>query len=146
MDFDEKFESIVERSLEAYDYRMNPILQPRILYAIHNPLLHLEDEAQETRLWLLDQGLWANKERTIKVPAPQGDEVQFRVLFPLTGGVQPRGRNARARYNLDSVARIWTRSSKGIYPREPSEFQGEPDVVSRLIKLLRATRGEVVTS
>lgn len=146
MDFNEAFKSIVEHSLEAYDFRKHPLLQPQVLCKFYDPLLHLEDEVQETRLWLLDQGIWLKKECTIRVPAPRGDEVEFRVLFPLTGGVRPQGRKPQARYHLDSAARIWMKGSTGLYPREPSDFQREPDIAERLIKLLRATRGEAVIS
>lgn len=110
-------------------------------------LRQLQTEVEKTRLWLFETGTWSDSSRTMTVSAPKGDEVTQRVLYPLGEHSNVQMARRRAKYCLDSSARIWTRGRKGaLYPRESDEFAGESNVILQVIELLRAARRDTATS
>ncbi|MNR25788.1 hypothetical protein D3C85_1429550 [compost metagenome] len=134
MDFNEDFNSIVEHSLGEYDSRK--LFQPQVVHFVHDPTAGLEAEAKEVSLWLFENGIWTDSERTIKVVAPPGEDNPLRVLYPLTGQPAAQSGKLKVRYNLDSSARIWMRGrGDSIHVRSTSQFEDENEIL-RVVQLL----------
>lgn len=144
MDFNEDFKSIVEHSLGDYDFRKQ--FRPNVVHYAHNPTAGLEAEAKEVSLWLFENGVWTDSQRTIKVIAPAGEDNPLRVLYPLTGRPASQSGRLKVKYNLDSSARIWIRGrGENIDIRPTSQFEDENEIL-RVVQLLCAVRRGAATS
>lgn len=144
MDFSEHLELLVANSLRSRKEDDAP-WGWRVIVQLGGSrwlLGQLQAEAEETRVWLFDAGVWDDESRTLTVSAPKGDDVERRLLYPLDD--QPTG---RSRFCLDSCGRIWTRGKGGkLYPRESEEFEDELNIAQYVIQLLRTTRLSVHAS
>lgn len=144
MDFDEYLEVLVANSFRSFD-EDERLWGRRILIQLGGSrwlLSQLQSEAEQTRVWLFDAGVWGDASRTVAVVAPRGDDVKKRLLYPLDD--KPVERSG---FCLDSCARIWTRGKGSrLYPRESEEFDEELQVARYIIHLLRAVRLSVTTS
>lgn len=144
MDFDEYLEVLVANSFRSYDEDDRRYGQ-RVLAQFGGSgwlLGQLKTEAEETRVCLFDAGVWDDASRTAIVSAPQDDEVEKRVIYPLDD--KPVG---RSNFCLDSCARIWMRGhGNRLQAHELEEFGEEPEIVRHLIDLLREARLSVAAS
>lgn len=144
MDFNEHLESLVAASYRFNEERERPWGRAVIVQigGARWLLNRLQTEAEETRICLFDAGVWDDNSRTATVPAPKGDEVERRIIFPLDE--KPIG---RSNFCLDSSAHIWMRGrANKLYPRDVEEFSEELDVAQYVIHLLQSTRFSVVAT
>jgi hypothetical protein len=144
MDFNEHLELLVAASYRFKEERERPWGRAIIVQigGARWLLDRLQAEAEETRTCLFDAGAWDDDSRTAIVPAPKGDELERRIIFPLDE--RPVG---RSNFCLDTSARIWMRSrANKLHPRDSEEFSEELNVAQYVIQLLQSTRLTVVAT